>query len=412
MRRISIPHLIWIIVSSLLICGVASCTEDEIPNNDTPSQTDTITPGGDTPTDSTYYTLNVLSNNDEWGSATGSGTYADGTTVNIEAIPNVGYSFIKWSDEVESNPRTLIVSSNLTLYALFIPTDTTGPGGDTPDGGFDENGASYAVFSVSATKKVRFSKGNLQYQASTNSWRFAEHQYDYIGNDNINISSSYSGWIDLFGWGTSGWSGSSAAYYHPWDTASIGCDNRYGPRGNYDLRNGTLGGDFANADWGVYNSITNGGNQQGMWRTLTQGEWDYLCYNRSNADRKKGHATIDGKQGIVLLPDNWIAPPGTPDFNTYSGEPDANVYSIQQWQWMEDKGAIFLPCAGYRNGAVFSGINIDGSSIYYAHNNGRYWSATSSSTNKASSFSVIGYLLISEERHWGYSVRFVKDYVE
>lgn len=31
------------------------------------------------------------------------------------------------------------------------------------------------LFSVSATKQVRFAKGNLQYRASTNTWRFAEH---------------------------------------------------------------------------------------------------------------------------------------------------------------------------------------------------------------------------------------------
>ena len=82
-------------------------------------------------------------------------------------------------------------------------------------------GALSGVFSVSDTKQVQFSQGNLQYQASTNTWRFAENQWDYvgtqipdqyghaggtvIGSDNSNISQTYSGWIDLFGWGTSGW---------------------------------------------------------------------------------------------------------------------------------------------------------------------------------------------------------------
>ena len=52
-------------------------------------------------------------------------------------------------------------------------------------------GSLSGLFSVSATQQVRFSKGNLQYQASTGTWRFAEHQYDYIGTDNSNISSNY-----------------------------------------------------------------------------------------------------------------------------------------------------------------------------------------------------------------------------
>lgn len=43
-------------------------------------------------------------------------------------------------------------------------------------------GAINGLFSVSATKKVYFSKGNLQYigSASTPYWKFAEHQWDYL----------------------------------------------------------------------------------------------------------------------------------------------------------------------------------------------------------------------------------------
>ena len=70
-----------------------------------------------------------------------------------------------------------------------------------------QDGAIRAEFSVSDSTKVYFSQGNLQYQASTNTWRFAEHQFDIVGFDNKNISEKYNGWIDLFGWGTSGYSG-------------------------------------------------------------------------------------------------------------------------------------------------------------------------------------------------------------
>ena len=89
------------------------------------------------------------------------------------------------------------------------------------------------LFSVSQDQQVQFSQGNLQYRASTNTWRFAEHQWDYVGSqkssfvgevdgvsiiweniggtvsgsDNSEISPTYNGWIDLFGWGTSGYNG-------------------------------------------------------------------------------------------------------------------------------------------------------------------------------------------------------------
>lgn len=115
------------LASVFLICGAVSCTPEDDFDNHTSSSTDTITPGGDTPTDSTYYTVNVLSNNTEWGVVTGSGTYINGTTVNIEAVPTSGYYFIKWSDNVVSNPRSITVNSDLTLYALFSsnPNDPT-----------------------------------------------------------------------------------------------------------------------------------------------------------------------------------------------------------------------------------------------------------------------------------------------
>ena len=66
-------------------------------------------------------------------------------------------------------------------------------------------------FSVSESNKILFSSGNLQYNPSSNSWRFAENQYDFIGDDNQNISPNYTGWLDLFGWATSGYNGC-----YPW----------------------------------------------------------------------------------------------------------------------------------------------------------------------------------------------------
>lgn len=59
-------------------------------------------------------------------------------------------------------------------------------------------------FSTSATTKIDFAPANLQYHCTQHIWRFAEHSYDIIGAANANISDSYNGWIDLFGYGTSG----------------------------------------------------------------------------------------------------------------------------------------------------------------------------------------------------------------
>ena len=82
-----------------------------------------------------------------------------------------------------------------------------------------DNGALYGYFSVAPDRKIRFSQGNLQYQPSTATWRFALHQYDCIGDENSNISADYDGWIDLFGWGTSGYN-ESKPYLTDTDNAS------------------------------------------------------------------------------------------------------------------------------------------------------------------------------------------------
>ena len=74
-------------------------------------------------------------------------------------------------------------------------------------------GAISGKFSVSATKQVYFSKGNLQatYNGTDWTWAFAANQWDYIGNAEGNTKvtnttpfvSGYSGTsttVDLFGW--------------------------------------------------------------------------------------------------------------------------------------------------------------------------------------------------------------------
>lgn len=207
------------------------------------------------------------------------------------------------------------------------------------------------LFSVSSTKKVYFSKGNLQYKASTNTWRFAENQYDIIGSANSNISSSYSGWIDLFYWGTSGYN-NKYPYVTSWT------DTDYG--------NGLNNISGTNYDWGVYigNSISNGASAK--WRTLTYDEWYYLIKTRANAASKCGHATVNGVAGLVLLPDSWTLPSGCSFTSGYGSGFTTNSYSLSHWTSMENDGAVFLPAAGYR---VETSVILVGT-------DGLYWSST------------------------------------
>ncbi len=64
------------------------------------------------------FTVSLVSNPDE-GTVSGGGVYVAGTTATIQAFPNPGYVFSKWSDENTDNPRTITVTSDITLAAFF-----------------------------------------------------------------------------------------------------------------------------------------------------------------------------------------------------------------------------------------------------------------------------------------------------
>lgn len=277
-------------------------------------------------------------------------------------------------------------------------------------------GAIPALFSISETQQVFFSKGNLQYQASTGTWRFAEHQWDYVGGvsegypyygeefgtvyengvkcDNSLISQTYSGWIDLFGWATSGWDNNNH-YYQPWDTESTNwVVDGYG-YGYWDgeYSNYSMTGDYANMDWGVYNAISNGGNEPGLWRTGGS-ELYYIVHYRQNAAYLQSRGTVNGVRGLILLPDAWILPEGV-TFLGSASEYDINVYDIEHWEIMENAGAVFLPEAGNRNGNTYSK-----NSILYWGSNG----------NNNDGYAYTGPYGGSLSRSIGCSVRLIQNY--
>ena len=230
-------------------------------------------------------------------------------------------------------------------------------------------------------KTVHFSPGNLQYQASTGTWRFAAQQYTIIGDaagnntENEETRATQADWIDLFGWGTSGWN-SGAVAYQPYSISTTSSD--YYPGGAYT---NSLVGDYANADWGVYNAISNGGNKAGMWRTLTRNEWVYLCNTRKAsivngvANARYAKATVNSVTSVILFPDSYTHPSGPTvptNINTSNAAFTGNTYTAAEWALMEGVGAVFLSCAEARNGHE---IGDSGS--------GLYWSATASNSVNA-----------------------------
>ncbi len=68
------------------------------------------------------YTITVLSNDPTWGTVSGGGLYALGTSATLVATPAAGFRFLQWDDGNTSATRTVLVSADATYTALFEPT--------------------------------------------------------------------------------------------------------------------------------------------------------------------------------------------------------------------------------------------------------------------------------------------------
>lgn len=215
----------------------------------------------------------------------------------------------------------------IIFVSLLLLAEVASPQERVTREGRGSCGALTGVFSVSETKQVHFSQGNLRYHVGTDTWRFAEEQYDMLLAANRLRSSCYSGWIDLFACGTSG----------------------YGKRNPYNWCVSKSEAEKAIAgtyyDWGLCNAISNGGNRAGIWRTLTMEEWEYLMKKRPRAYELQAYATIEGVDGILFLPDDCLLPEGL-SFIPKTMAPEDNCYDESQWRRLEGLGALFLPFAG------------------------------------------------------------------
>ena len=67
----------------------------------------------------TSYTIKVDANKETMGIVNGGGTYGYGATATLTATPNTGYEFVKWNDNVTTNPRTITVEKDSVYIAVF-----------------------------------------------------------------------------------------------------------------------------------------------------------------------------------------------------------------------------------------------------------------------------------------------------
>lgn len=267
-------------------------------------------------------------------------------------------------------------------------------------------------FSVSATKQVYFSKGNLQATGTVSggittwTWKFAEHQWDKIGgkdqsgtgtptgNNNIidDGKLSESGTVDLFGWSTA--------------ATHLGIHN--------STENSTYSGDFV--DWGSASEVT--ACIGTGWRTLSNtksggetGEWEYLLKKRNTTSAMRFYkAQVNGVNGLILFPDDWkdsYHPLTAGNVNNNAISFESTIITDSDWNSdFEANGAVFLPVAGQRH--------VNNNYVEYPNGRGHYWSSTPNDAGTAYRLYFTGSssewsYSVGSSRRFGYAVRLVRD---
>ncbi|MDO5321775.1 MAG: hypothetical protein Q4F39_05260, partial [Bacteroidia bacterium] len=239
-------------------------------------------------------------------------------------------------------------------------------------------GSLSGAFSVSDSKMVYFSQGNLTYDDSA--FKFEANQYDFA----------------------SSWDTSHVSHFYWSKTASVAYAESHSDSGASDdvfFTNTTA--ETAKSDFTV-------GGVQGKYRTLSTAEWQYLFNydstesggsDYSNATRAGlyayGVTVVDKTNCVVLYPDGFTG--------TKVSNGDTTSYdTAEEWAAAQNAGVVCLPAAGYRTN---SGIGNVGSY-------GFYWSSSAVDSDYAYYVFFRNSLVLpvyKEYRFSGYSVRLVTE---
>ena len=237
-------------------------------------------------------------------------------------------------------------------------------------------------FSVNSSgKKVYFAKGNL--------WH---------GNDGYHIESNQNGRQPL----TDGtWVPDHISHFFWSETESLARLHLYS-----DPEKSVEDAFFTNSTETTPNPafgvIVEDKEQKGVWRTLSDREWQYVLNERrmtfggSRYVNWISSVKIEGLlyRGLFIYPDD------------YNGDPIEDGKFT--WEQINESGIAFLPAVGIRQGTEVSGVvtNLEGF--------GWYWSSTADDDENDEAYGMYftrdGLTFDDSDRGIGHSVRLVRDY--
>lgn len=222
-------------------------------------------------------------------------------------------------------------------------------------------------FSVSATKKVSFSKGNLL--QNSNGYKFADLQYN----------KTETGYTFLFNW-------------HD---------------GEYSATMNERGA----------NPISNGGNTANMWRTLKQSEWHYLlAYNGGRPDTWRwALAKVNNIGGMIIFPDGFDWPLDDSKIPAILNQSATTAwngqnYTLDEWSTLEACGCVFLPTTGYKE---HSNSSVTETTTGYYWSSSPFYNSSSNDKAKYTYFTSTAATFPTNQNGWyldhELAIRLVKD---
>jgi hypothetical protein len=118
--------------------------------------------------DTNFHTLTVTSNNDDWGTVTGGGSYQEGSQVTITATPTTGHRFVQWQDGDTNATRVVTVNFDVTYTATFeevleqyvITAFSSNPNFGTVTGGGTYTVGSQVTLTATSAAGCRFVRWN------------------------------------------------------------------------------------------------------------------------------------------------------------------------------------------------------------------------------------------------------------
>ncbi len=229
-------------------------------------------------------------------------------------------------------------------FADIVPPTPSNP---------DPNDFIPGIYSISSTEKVNFAKGNLVFDVTTAgnnghnySWSFNTTQYNTVGyNIVMNGNEPQRGTSEF-----SKMSVNNGVFPNNNGYGSLGPDNYY--------------------DWGNYiNEVTPSISEDNLWFTLSRTEWAYLLYTRGVSYARFAKVQVEGANGLLLFPDEFLWP------NDNLTQPTAlNVasaaftqinYTAAQFSELEEAGCVFLRTNGY--------VDHSGNAQIHNASYGYYW---------------------------------------